>query len=137
MKVLVAQLCPTLCNPMDYSLSGSSVMEFSRQENRSGLTFSSPGDLPNPGIKPGLPLCKQILYHLSHQGNPNISESTVNSGLMWLDFVISYFSMKHQCEDICRPTLSTVLQHNLKNTFSIVLEVYKNSDQKKYHRRLE
>ena len=24
-KVLVAQLCPTLCNPMDYSLPGSSV----------------------------------------------------------------------------------------------------------------
>ena len=25
MKVLVAQLCLTLCNPMDYSLPGSSV----------------------------------------------------------------------------------------------------------------
>ena len=28
----VAQLCPTLCDPMDCSLSGSSSMEFSRQE---------------------------------------------------------------------------------------------------------
>ena len=28
-------------------------MEFSRQEYWSGLPFSSPGDLPNPGIKPG------------------------------------------------------------------------------------
>ena len=25
LKVLVAELCPTLCNPMDYSLPGSSV----------------------------------------------------------------------------------------------------------------
>ena len=28
-------------------------MGFSRQENWSGLPFPSPGDLPNPGIKPG------------------------------------------------------------------------------------
>ena len=30
-------------------------MEFSRQEYWSGLPFSSPGDLPNPGIKPKSP----------------------------------------------------------------------------------
>ena len=30
-------------------------MEFSRQEYWSGLLFPSPGDLPNPGIKPGSP----------------------------------------------------------------------------------
>ena len=29
---------------------------FSRQEYWSGLPFSSPGDLPDPGIKPGSPL---------------------------------------------------------------------------------
>ena len=30
-------------------------MEFSRQEYWSGLSFPSPGDLPNPGIKPRSP----------------------------------------------------------------------------------
>ena len=30
-------------------------MEFSRPEYWSGEPFSSPGDLPNPGIKPGSP----------------------------------------------------------------------------------
>ena len=30
MKVLVAQLCPTLCNPMDCSLLGSSVYGISQ-----------------------------------------------------------------------------------------------------------
>ena len=30
-------------------------MEFSRQEYWSGLSFPSPGDLPNPGIEPGSP----------------------------------------------------------------------------------
>ena len=52
-KVLVAQLCLTLCDPMDCSPPGSSVMEFSRQEYWSGLPFPSPGDLPDLGIKPG------------------------------------------------------------------------------------
>ena len=50
-EVLVSQSCPTLCYPMDYSLPGSS-----RQEYWSGLLpFPSPGDLPNPGIKPASP----------------------------------------------------------------------------------
>ena len=30
-------------------------MGFSRQEHWTGLLFPSPGDLPNPGIKPGSP----------------------------------------------------------------------------------
>ena len=30
-------------------------MGFSRQEYRSGLSFPPPGDLPNPGLKPGSP----------------------------------------------------------------------------------
>ena len=30
-------------------------MELSRQEYWSGLPFPSPGDLPDPGIKPGSP----------------------------------------------------------------------------------
>ena len=40
-------------------------MGFSRQEYWSGLPFPSPGDLPNPGIKPGSPACRRILFHLS------------------------------------------------------------------------
>jgi len=43
-------------------------MEFSKQEYWSGLPFLSPGDLPDPGIEPDLSHCRQILYHLSHQG---------------------------------------------------------------------
>ena len=41
---------------MYYSpLQGPLSMEFSRQEYWSGWPFSSPGDLPDPGIKPGSP----------------------------------------------------------------------------------
>ena len=44
---------PTLRDPMDCSLPGSSVMGFPKQKYWSGLLFLSPGDLPDPGIKPG------------------------------------------------------------------------------------
>ena len=36
-------------------------MGFSRQEYWSGLPFPSPGDLPDPGIDPGLPHCRHML----------------------------------------------------------------------------
>ena len=52
---LVSQSCPALCDPMECSLPGSPVHEFSRQEYWSGLPFHSPGDLMDPGIKPGCP----------------------------------------------------------------------------------
>ena len=51
----VAQSCPTLCDPMDCSLSGSSTHGIFQAECWSGLPFPSPGDLPNPGIEPGSP----------------------------------------------------------------------------------
>ena len=41
-----------LCNSMDCSPPGSSVMGFSRQEYWSGLPFPPPGDLPDPGLEP-------------------------------------------------------------------------------------
>jgi len=37
---------------MDYSSPGPLPMEFSRQEYWSGLPFPTPGDLPDPEIKP-------------------------------------------------------------------------------------
>ena len=55
MSVLVAQSCPTLCDPMDCGLPGSSVHGIFYQGYWSGLPFPSPGDLLNPGIEPGSP----------------------------------------------------------------------------------
>ena len=51
----VAQLCLTLCDPMDCSLPGSAVHGISRQGYWNGLPFPSPGNLPNPRIEPGSP----------------------------------------------------------------------------------
>ena len=47
-KVKAAQLCPTLCDPMD-----SSVRGIFRQEHWSGQSFPSVGDLPDSGIESG------------------------------------------------------------------------------------
>ena len=55
MKMKVVQSCPTLCDSMDYTFRGIQFMEFSRQEYWNGWLFPSPGDLPNPGIKPRSP----------------------------------------------------------------------------------
>ena len=68
----VTKLFPTLCDPSGCGLLSRVrlfgtpwaiaqtplSMGFPRQEYRSGLPFPSPGDLPNPGIRPvdSLPL---------------------------------------------------------------------------------
>ena len=50
--VLIRSIVSSCLWPHVFSLLGSSVHEFSRQEHWSGLPFPPPGDLPNPGIKP-------------------------------------------------------------------------------------
>ena len=45
-------------------------MEFSRQEYWSGLPFPSPGDLPNPGIKPRSPALQAESLLSELQGSP-------------------------------------------------------------------
>ena len=52
--VLIAQLCPTLCDTMDCSPPGSP-----RQEYWSELPFPSPGDLPDSGIEPRFPALQE------------------------------------------------------------------------------
>ena len=70
----VAQSCPTLCGPMDCSPPVSSVlpMKFSTQEYLSELPFPSPGDLPDPGIKPMSPILQADSLPSESPGNPNI-----------------------------------------------------------------
>ena len=45
-------------------------MGFSRQEHWSGLPFSSPGDLPNPGIEPASPALAGGFYTTEPLGKP-------------------------------------------------------------------
>ena len=66
---LVAQSCPTLCDPMDYSLPGPSVLpgDFPRKNTGVGSCSFLQGISPTQGSNPGLPYCRQILYQLSRK----------------------------------------------------------------------
>ena len=50
-KLLVAQAYPTLCDPMDCSLPGSSTRGILQARILEWVAFPSPGDLPDPGIE--------------------------------------------------------------------------------------
>ena len=51
-------------------------MEFSRQEYWSGLPCPSPGNLPDPGIKPISPVLTGRFFTHSHQKNPKLGIMT-------------------------------------------------------------
>ena len=54
-RALVTKPCPTLVSLWTADYQAPLSMGFPRQEYQSGLPFPSPGDLPNPGIKPRSP----------------------------------------------------------------------------------
>ena len=49
------KLCPTLATPWTVACQAPLSMGFSKKEYWSRLPFPSPGDLLDPGIKPGSP----------------------------------------------------------------------------------
>ena len=65
----IAQLCLTLCDPMEYSPSNSPG-----QNTGVGSLSLLQGIFPTQGLNPGLPQCRQILYQLSHRGSPRMLE---------------------------------------------------------------
>ena len=70
---LVVQSCPTLCDPMGGSLPGSSVHGDSPGKNSEvGCHALLQGIFSTQGLKPDLPPCRQMLYHLMHQGSPEV-----------------------------------------------------------------
>ena len=75
-----AQSCPTLCDPMDYTTFGilqARVLEW--------VAFPSPGDLPNPGIKPRSPTLQEDSLPTESQGKP------MNTGMASLSLLQQVF----------------------------------------------
>ena len=67
--MLVAQSCLVLCDTMGYSPPGFSVHGDSPGKNTGvGCHSLLQGNFPSQGLNWGLLHCRQILYHLSHQG---------------------------------------------------------------------
>ena len=76
------------CDPMDYSLPGSSVHGISqagRREYWSGLPFLSPGDLPDPGIEPRFPALQANSLPLSYQESPGCHDK---QSFVLLSFIV-------------------------------------------------
>ena len=72
MECLVAQLCLTLCNPMDCSPLGLSVCgDFPGKNTGVGCHAFLQGIFPTQGLNLDLPHYRQILYQLSCQGSPH------------------------------------------------------------------
>ena len=56
--------------PWTVANQASQSMGFSRQEDWSGLSFPSPGDLPDPGIDPGSPALEADALTSEPPGKP-------------------------------------------------------------------
>ena len=93
----VAQLCLTLCHPMDYTVRG--VLQA-----RTGVVSRSllQGTFPTQGSNPGLPHYRQILYQLSH------TEALV---------LIHFSSVTQLCPTLCNP-MNRSIQASLSITNS-------------------
>ena len=64
-KVKVIHFCPTLCDPMDYTVHGilqARILEW--------VAVPSPGDLPNPGIQPKSPALQADSLPAEPPGKP-------------------------------------------------------------------
>ena len=69
---LVAQLCLTLCDPLDCTPAGSSVHGILQVKNTGVVCHALlQGIFPTQELNWGLLHCRQILYQLSYQESPN------------------------------------------------------------------
>ena len=69
-----------LATPWTVAYQAPPSMGFSRQEYWSGLPFPSPGDLPNPGIKPGSPALEADTLPSEPPGKSGPPDSSVGEG---------------------------------------------------------
>ena len=100
---LVAQSCLTLVTSQAVVRQASLSMGFSRQEYWSGLPFPSPGELPNPGIKPRSPALQADSLPTELQGKPHRK--------------LQFSSVAQSCPTLCDPmncsTPGHALHHHL------------------------
>ena len=93
-KVLATQLCPALCDLMDCSPPGSSVHGILQEIILEWVGCHSllQGIFPTQGWNLGLPHCRQILHHLSHQGSLELFKGSCL--LSFPVFIITTYSIQ-------------------------------------------
>ena len=70
-KVKLLSRVQLFATPWTVAYQAPLSIEFSRQEYWSGLPFPSPGDLPDPAIKPGSPALQADALPSEPPGKPN------------------------------------------------------------------
>ena len=95
----VTQLCPTLCNPVDYTVHG--ILQARILKWRILKPFFSPGDLPNPGIKLRSPALQADSLPKESPGKPK------NTGVGSLSLLQGLFLTQESNWGLlpCRPIL--------------------------------
>ena len=102
---LLTKSCPTLCYPMDYSLSGSSVHGVSQARILKWVAISSSRNLPDPGIESASPAWQVDSLLLSHLGSP---------GKIYL------WREKQPLSNMANPLICSSLSHWLVLVFSCI-----------------
>ena len=96
----VAQLCPALCDPMDCRFLHPPIRllhpwNFPGRSTGVGCHFLLQGIFPTQGSNPGLLLCRQMLYHLSHilvkQLSLNCHSFIKQSAMIFTPFYFLFF----------------------------------------------
>ena len=70
----VANLCPTLCDPVDCSPPGYSIYGILQARIMKWEVILSPGDLLDTRIKPGCPALQADCLPFEPQGRPRLIE---------------------------------------------------------------
>ena len=78
----VARVGHDLETPWTVAHQAPLSMEFSRQEYWSGLPCSSPGDLTDPGIKPGCPVLQADSLSFELPGKPTQQDNNSKMNLI-------------------------------------------------------
>ena len=79
--------CVWLFDPMDYSPPGSSVHEILQARIPEWVAIFLQGIFLTQGSNPGVLYCRQILFHLSHQGSSNY--------ISVVRYMVAKFNKKH------------------------------------------
>ena len=129
---LVAQSYPTLCDPMDCSPRGSSVLGISQARILEWVTISfsrgssQPRDLTHIScVAHNLSHCRRILYQLSHQGSPSFWQSSWNWSygdlICIILIVLSTVNLQFQGQFVpisLRPVIKLVAAYGMSTVWS-------------------
>ena len=96
---------PDSLPPLDYSVPGSSVHGIFRQEYWCGLPFPSPGNLPNPGIKPASPTLQALPSEPPGKPQSQCSSQITTGIFTKLEPKIFQFVWKHKRPQLAKAFL--------------------------------